>query len=95
LPFPFSGRIPELYTSEFTGVHAFNCRFGLRTDRAKDMSEFFHLWWDDWASFLHMGRHGVFVWGSVAATVIALAGEEVALRRRVRRAQMAAQEAAS
>jgi heme exporter protein CcmD len=62
------------------------------------MSEFFHLWWNDWAAFLHMGRHGVFVWGSVAATVIALAGEQAALRlraQRVLRAQMAAQDVAS
>ena len=49
------------------------------------MSEFFHLWWSDWASFLRMGRHGVYVWGSVAAVAVALAGEQVALRLRARR----------
>jgi heme exporter protein CcmD len=59
------------------------------------MSEFFHPWWSDWAAFLQMGRHGFYVWSSVAATVIALAGEQWALRRRARRvqrAQLAAQE---
>jgi heme exporter protein CcmD len=56
------------------------------------MSDFFHLWWHDWASFLRMGRHGVYVWGSVAATVIALTGEQVALwlrGQRVRHEQLA------
>jgi heme exporter protein CcmD len=55
------------------------------------MSDFFHLWWSDWASFLHMGRHGLYVWGSVAATVVALTGEQQALRlraQRLRRAQV-------
>jgi len=59
------------------------------------MADFFHLWWNDWASFLRMGRYGVYVWGSVAAVVVALVGEQLALRRRahrVRRAQLAAQE---
>jgi heme exporter protein CcmD len=54
------------------------------------MSDFFHLWWRDWASFLRMGRYAVYVWGSVAAVVVALAGEQLALglhARRVRRAQ--------
>ncbi|MDR0479943.1 MAG: heme exporter protein CcmD [Burkholderiaceae bacterium] len=58
------------------------------------MSEFFHLWWPDWVSFLRMGRYGVYVWGSVAAVVVALAGEQLALRvraRRIQRAQIAAQ----
>jgi heme exporter protein D len=47
------------------------------------MSEF--LWWDDWASFLRMGRYGVHVWSSVAAVAVALVGEQWALRRRARR----------
>ena len=58
------------------------------------MSEFFRLWWSDWASFLRMGRYGVYVWGSVAAVVVALVGEQLALRARARRlcrAQLAAQ----
>jgi heme exporter protein CcmD len=58
------------------------------------MSEFFHLWWSDWASFLRMGRYGIYVWGSVAAVTVALAGEQLALRlraRRVDRALIAAQ----
>jgi heme exporter protein CcmD len=59
------------------------------------MSEFFHLWWRDWASFLRMGRYAVYVWGSIAAVVVALVGEQLALwvrARRVQRAQIAAQE---
>ena len=62
------------------------------------MSEFFHLWWSDWASFLRMGRYGVYVWGSVAAFAVALTGEQLALRlraRRVRRAQLIAAQGAS
>jgi len=62
------------------------------------MSEFFHLWWSDWASFLRMGRHGVYVWGSVAVVAVALVGEQLALRRRaqrVRRAQIMAQQGES
>jgi heme exporter protein CcmD len=62
------------------------------------MSDFFHLWWGDWASFLRMGRHGVYVWGSVAATIVALVAEQLALQlraRRVRQAQIAAQDASS
>jgi heme exporter protein CcmD len=62
------------------------------------MSDFLHLWWRDGASFLHMGRYGLYVWGSVAAVVVALAGEQLALGRRARRvhrAQMAAQIAAA
>jgi heme exporter protein CcmD len=58
------------------------------------MSEFFHLWWSDWASFLRMGRYGIYVWGSVAAVAVALVGEQLALRlraQRVRRALIAAQ----
>jgi len=61
------------------------------------MSGFFNLWWDDWSAFLHMGRHGVYVWGSVAAFAVALIGEQLALRlraARARRAQVAAQIAA-
>ncbi|MDR0274494.1 MAG: heme exporter protein CcmD [Burkholderiaceae bacterium] len=58
------------------------------------MSEFFHPWWSDWASFLRMGRHGLYVWGSVAAVAVALAGEQWALRRRARRVRRAQQLAA-
>jgi len=53
------------------------------------MSDFFRLWWSDWASFLQMGKHGLYVWGSVASVVVALAGEQWALRRRARRVQQA------
>ncbi len=52
------------------------------------MSDFFQPWWSDWSSFFQMGRHGLYVWGSVAAMALALAGEQYALwlhGRRVRR----------
>ncbi|MDR2852422.1 MAG: heme exporter protein CcmD [Burkholderiaceae bacterium] len=55
------------------------------------MSEFFHPWWNDWASFLHMGRYAVYVWGSVAITAVVLVAEQLALRlraQRMRRAQL-------
>ena len=61
------------------------------------MPEFFHLWWSDWVSFLRMGHYGIYVWGSVAAVVVALTGEQLALgarARRVQRAQIVAQIAA-
>ncbi|MCL2656507.1 MAG: heme exporter protein CcmD [Betaproteobacteria bacterium] len=51
------------------------------------MSEFFNPWWHDWASFFQMGRHGLYVWGSVAAVAAALVGEQLALRSRARRLQ--------
>jgi heme exporter protein D len=49
------------------------------------MSDFLHLWWPDWAAFLAMGRHGPYVWGSVAAMALALAGEQFFLRLRMQR----------
>uniref|UniRef100_UPI0033418D9F heme exporter protein CcmD n=1 Tax=Castellaniella defragrans TaxID=75697 RepID=UPI0033418D9F len=54
------------------------------------MSEFFEVWWGDWASFLRMGRHGVYVWSSVAVVIVALAGEQWMLMRRARRARAGA-----
>jgi heme exporter protein CcmD len=54
------------------------------------MSEF--LWWDDWASFLRMGRYGVHVWGSVAAVAVALVAEQWMLRRRARGVAAATQQ---
>lgn len=59
------------------------------------MSDFVRLWWPDWASFVRMGRYGIYVWGSVAAVAVALASEQLALRRRarrLRRARLAAQQ---
>lgn len=51
------------------------------------MSGVFHLWWGDWVSFLRMGRYSVHVWGSVAATAVALTGEQLVLRMRARRVE--------
>jgi heme exporter protein CcmD len=62
------------------------------------MSGFLHLWWSDWAAFWRMGRYALYVWGSVAAVAVGLAGEQLALwrrARRVRRAQTALQMAAA
>lgn len=43
---------------------------------------FFNIWWADWAAFVQMGRHGLYVWGSVAAVSLALVAEQFALRQR-------------
>lgn len=42
----------------------------------------FTPWWPDFASFLRMGRHGLYVWASVALTAAALGLEWILLRRR-------------
>jgi heme exporter protein CcmD len=76
--------------NQTAALHGSLAFFGL------SMSEFFHLWWSDWTSFLHMGRHGFYVWSSVAAVALALMGEQLALRlraARTQRAQMSAQPA--
>lgn len=49
------------------------------------MIEWFTPWWPDWASFARMGRHGAYVWPSVAVTAAALALEWGLLRQRARR----------
>ncbi len=49
------------------------------------MSEFFKLWWSDWPSFFQMGRHGLYVWSSVATVVLMLVFEQIALRQHARR----------
>lgn len=40
--------------------------------------------WSDFASFLQMGGHGAYVWASVAAVVLMMAGEMTALAVRER-----------
>ena len=40
--------------------------------------------WSDFASFLQMGGHGAYVWASVAAVVLMVAGEVTALAVRER-----------
>ncbi len=44
-------------------------------------------WWPDVGAFLAMGKHGFYVWGSVAACVLALGAEQVVLAGRIRRWQ--------
>lgn len=46
---------------------------------------FFNFWWTDWAAFVQMGRHGFYVWGSVACVLLALGAEQWALRQRASR----------
>jgi heme exporter protein D len=38
--------------------------------------------WNSMADFWHMGGYGLYVWGSVAVSVVALAGEQVLLKQR-------------
>ena len=40
--------------------------------------------WGGWSEFLHMGGYGLYVWGSYAVTLGALAIETLALTRRER-----------
>ncbi len=51
------------------------------------MPEGIQLWWADWSAFVQMGRHGPWVWGSVAATALGLMAEQWGLRRQARRLQ--------
>lgn len=44
-------------------------------------SSLFTLVWPDLASFLHMGGHGPYVWGSFGVVAAALAAEVITLRR--------------
>ena len=52
------------------------------------MLEGLELWWADWSAFWQMGRHGPYVWGSVAATALGLLAEQWALRQRARRLRL-------
>ena len=38
--------------------------------------------WNSMADFWHMGGYGLYVWGSVGACVVALAWEQVLLKKR-------------
>ena len=38
--------------------------------------------WNSLSDFLHMGGYGLYVWGSFAASAVALLLEQVLLRRR-------------
>lgn len=49
--------------------------------------DWFQPWWPDVGAFLAMGKHGVYVWGSVAACGVALAVEQAMLAGQVRRWQ--------
>jgi heme exporter protein D len=45
----------------------------------------FDIWWADWDAFMQMGRHGLYVWSSVACVLLALVAEQMALRQRARK----------
>jgi heme exporter protein D len=38
--------------------------------------------WNSFSDFLHMGGYGLYVWGSFGVTAVALAVEQVLLKRR-------------
>lgn len=40
--------------------------------------------WSDWSEFVAMGGYGLYVWGSVAMVVVALAIEMTGVRQRRR-----------
>lgn len=42
-----------------------------------------NIWWDNWADFWAMGKHGVYVWGSYGLAAL-LALVEVIQARRAR-----------
>jgi len=48
-------------------------------------SSFLTPWWPDVASFLRMGKHGLYVWPTLAICAVALAGEWLLLQQRERR----------
>lgn len=48
------------------------------------LTSFLTPWWPDLASFLRMGRHGLYVWPTLAICLLALAGEWWLLKRRER-----------
>jgi heme exporter protein D len=50
--------------------------------------------WSSWSDFLAMGGYGRYVWGSFAAVLLALAGEQVALALRWRAARRLARNTA-
>lgn len=51
---------------------------------AESWTQWLQPWWSDLASFLRMGRHGPYVWSSVALTAAALGLERWLLCRRGR-----------
>ena len=52
-----------------------------------DWQTLFQPWWPNLAAFFAMGKHGVYVWGSVAACVVVLGLEQLLLAARIRRWQ--------
>ena len=49
------------------------------------LTSFLTPWWPDLASFLRMGRHGLYVWPTLAICALALGGEWLLLVRDERR----------
>lgn len=51
------------------------------------LTDWFQPWWPNLSAFLAMGKHGAYVWGSVAACVLALVAEQLMLAGQARRCQ--------
>jgi len=51
------------------------------------LTDWFLPWWPDVGAFFAMGKHGAYVWGSVAACVVALVAEQAMLAGQARRWQ--------
>lgn len=52
-----------------------------------DAWTWFQPWWPDLSAFLAMGKHGVYVWGSVIACGVVLVAEQAMLAGQARRCQ--------
>lgn len=40
-----------------------------------------NIWWESWADFWAMGKHGVYVWGSYGVAALVVLGELMVARR--------------
>jgi heme exporter protein D len=40
-----------------------------------------NIWWDNWADFWAMGKHGVYVWGSYGVAALLAIAEIIQARR--------------
>jgi heme exporter protein D len=40
-----------------------------------------NIWWDNWADFWAMGKHGVYVWGSYGVAALLACAEIIQARR--------------
>ena len=40
-----------------------------------------NIWWESWADFWAMGKHGFYVWGSYGVAALVVLGELMVARR--------------